>query len=294
VEECDAQKLAKPEGKIYLSLSKKGENILKIYQFDVEKKELKEFLSNAFVVNFSRDGKRITFVRGEPGNSQIFIADFDGKNIQQVTKSKDENSMKTRPMFSPDGKEIVFTKMKMVSDILADEWDIYITDLNGNERVFSSGVMPVFSPDGKYMLILKAPGIYLLNLKTNELERVIELRDENNNLILGQVNMMLSLSRDGKKLALSNVERGEIYLFYITSWEPFRYKLQGIVRANGFWNAFSPDGNYLAVQTADIDEKGELVNPRVSVLETCTLKEVISFDLKDYEPNEMWVNDWQK
>jgi Tol biopolymer transport system component len=295
VEECDPQKLPKMEGKIYLSLLRKGEKTINLYQFDVEKKELKEFLPDAFVVNFSRDGKKITFVRGEPGNSQIFIADSDGKNIQQVTRSKDEeNILKTRPVFSPEGKEIVFTKMKMVSDILADEWDTYITDLKGNERFFSSGVMPIFSPDGKYILILKSPGIYLLNLKTNELERVIELRDENNNLILGQVNMMLSLSQDGKKLALSNVDRGEIYLFYITSWEPFRYKLKGIIRATGLWNTFSPDGNYLAVQTADIGEKGELVNPRLSVLETCTLKEVLSFNLKDYEPSEMWVSDWQK
>jgi Tol biopolymer transport system component len=295
VEECDPQKLAKMEGNIYLSLLRKGEKTINLYQFDVEKKELKEFLPDAFIVNFSRDGKKITFVKGEPGNSQIFIADSDGKNIQQVTKSSDEGQfLKTRPIFSPNKNEIVFTKMKLRSDILADEWNTYITDLNGNERFLSSGVMPVFSPDGKYMLILKAPGIYLLNLKTNELERVIELRDENNKLILGQVNMMLSLSRDGKKLALSNMNRGEIYLFYITSWEPFRYKLKGIIRANGFWNAFSPDGNYLAVQTADISEKGELVNPRLSVLETCTLKEVLFFDLKDYEPYKMWVSDWQR
>jgi Tol biopolymer transport system component len=295
VEECDPQKVAKMDGKIYLSLLRKSEKTINLYQFDVEKKELKEFLADAFVVNFSRDGKKITFVRGQPGNSQIFIADSDGKNVQQVTKSSDEGQfLKTRPIFSPNENEIVFTKMKLRSDILADEWDTYITDLNGNERLLISGVMPVFSPDGKYILILKAPGIYLLNLKTNELERVIELRDENNNLILGQVNMMLSLSQDGKKLALSNVDRGEIYLFYITSWEPFRYKLKGIIRATGFWNTFSPDGNYLAVQTADIGEKGELINPRLSVFETCALKEVFFFSLKDYEPTEMWVSDWQK
>jgi len=295
VEECDPQKLPKMEGKIYLSLLKNGEETINLYQFDVEKKELKEFLPNAFVVNFSRDGKKIAFVSGEAGNSQIFIADSDGKNIQQVTKSKDEEgSIKTRPVFSPDGREIVFTKTKLLTDIFADEWDTYISDLNGNEKFLNPGIMPVFSPDGKYILILKGPGIYLLNLKTNELERVIELRDENNNLILGHINMMLSLSQDGKKLALSNIDRGEIYLFYITSWEPFRYKLKGIIRANGFWNTLSPDGNYLAVQTADISEKGELVNSRLSVLETCTLKEVLSFDLKDYKPSEMWVSDWQK
>jgi len=135
VEECDPQKLAKMEGKIYLSLLRKGEKTINLYQFDVEKKELKEFLPDAFIVNFSRDGKKITFVKGEPGNSQIFIADSDGKNIQQVTKSSDEGQfLKTRPIFSPNENEIVFTKMKLRSDILADEWDTYITDLNGNER----------------------------------------------------------------------------------------------------------------------------------------------------------------
>ena len=295
VEECDPQKLPKMEGKIYLSLMKKGEKEINIYQFDVEKEELRKFLSNAFVVNFSRDKEKIVFVSGEPGNSQIFIADSDGKNIQQVTKSKDEEGViKMRPMFSPDGKEIVFTKKKVMSDILADEWDVFISDLKGNERFLTSGIMPTFSPDGKYILILKSPGIYLLNLKTNELERVIELRDENNKLILGQVNMMLSLSKDGKKLALTHVDRGEIYLFHITSWEPFRYKLKGIIKSVGFWNTFSPDGNYLAIQTADISEEGETINPRLSVLETCTLKEVFSFDLGDYEPYEMWLTEWVK
>mgnify|MGYP000735657901 CR=1 FL=1 len=295
---CKKEEFKDPRGKIYLSLQNIDEQTVGIYEFDVKMKVLNEYLKkegcNNLTVSFSLDKRYITFVSDcEENRETIAIARSDKSESKFLKLSLTGDGFFSRPIFSPNGKEIAFTFIPSVSDILAESGRTYIFDLEGKEKFSTAGTMPIFSPDGKYLLVLKNPGIYKINLETGEVERVVELRDVNNQLILGRLNMMISLSQDGKKLSLSNVERNEIYVFEIESWEPFNYKLIAQLKANGFWNQFSPDGKYLVLQESDLTSEGFPINPRISVIETCTFERLFSFDLKSYNPTAMWVTDWQ-
>lgn len=299
-QKCDVKDYAAPSGKISLSLreSSPGKHTA-LYEFDVEKKELKNFLAdscNNFAVNFSQNRGKITYISDcKENTAQVFTADSGGQNKKQITTGKAEKEMKTRPIFSRDAEKIAFTKLPFVSDILAEESGIYLTDLTGNEEFLTRGTMPIFSPDGKYLLVFKNPGLYLFDLKTKEAERVIELRDENQELIIGKINMMISLAPNGDRVAMSNMNRGELYVFDISSWKPFASQLMAQIKISGFWNTFSPDGKFLAVQEADIDKATSASkNPRLSIFETCAFSKLSSFSLENYDPYSMWVTSWQK
>ncbi|MDP2820709.1 MAG: hypothetical protein Q8O39_00700 [bacterium] len=298
---CNPEEFKSPEGKVYLSLSAAvATSTIGVYEFDVKKKTLKEFLRNDscsnFILDFSADSEKIVFVSDcQSDKEYIAVGKSDKSEIKKLmtTLPGEEETLKSRAIFSPDGKTIAITLMELKGDLLAESWPSFIVDLNGNIKLSTYGVMPLFSPDGKNLLVLKNPGIYKINLETEETERVIEFRDKDNKLILGQVNMMLSLSPDGKKLAWSNVDREEFYVFEINSWEPFTYKLLAQIKTNAFWSSFSPDGKYLAVQEADMKEDGSSGNPIISIFETCSFSKLFSYSLNKYDPMQMWITEWK-
>lgn len=89
-------------------------------------------------------GSKIAFVSTKTGRKEIYTADYDGSNVQQLTR---DNSISVGPALSPDGRRLAYTGYKM------GYADIYLIDLgNGSrERIVkfpgtNSG--PAFSPDG--------------------------------------------------------------------------------------------------------------------------------------------------
>ena len=87
----------------------------------------------------------------EPGALNIFIADIDGSNIQQVTDLPGAN---WAPFFHPDNNRILFTSNHHVEG--GRIFDIFIinSDGTGMEQVTHSGTFdafPMFSYDGKYL-----------------------------------------------------------------------------------------------------------------------------------------------
>lgn len=75
------------------------------------------FIEDAMFGNWSPDGTRFAFLRGQPGD--IFIAKADGKDIKQVTKT---SRVVSEPSWSPDGKKIVYAEInpETGSEILSD------------------------------------------------------------------------------------------------------------------------------------------------------------------------------
>ncbi len=297
-ERCEIPKEL-PKGKIYLSLKPITGGRTGLYYFDVEKKRLEKFLVdeyNNWSVNFSKDGEKIVFLSDRSGYPQIFVADKDGKNIKQVTNTEYEGLRRFHPVFSPDGKKIVFLLWPNVFDLLAESLQIHFTDLEGKEEFFDRGATFLFLSDSKTGLIMKNVGLFLVDLEKKELDKVIELRDEKNELILGDVLMgKINISRDEKFLSFSNFfKRKEFYVFEIVSTRPFTVKLKAIMNKIGFWSAFSPDGNYLAIQEAEeFDKEGLPVKPKLVIYDTCQFKKVLEFDLSDYSGEVMWLTDWR-
>jgi WD40 repeat protein len=299
--ECNLNDYRNPKGRIFLSLKKDGE-VTSIFEFDPQEKKLTEFLKDpkcdSFVLSLSKDNDKIVFVSQCPGEKEVITwGKSDKTDLKKINVplSDDErkNAMITRPVFSPDGQKIAFLLQRFVSDIWAESWTSYVIDLQGNILKTLPGSMPLFSPDGKSILLVRNPGIYKINLDTNESERVIEFRDKEGNLLLNKFFIKVSLSPDGKKLAVSDFSKPAFHVFEIESWEPFKYKLLAQMNIVAAWSAFSPDGKYLALQEADEVTPEGMTNPRLSIFETCSFTKLFTFDLKGYSSSDMWVSDWR-
>ena len=118
---------------------------------------------------FSKDGKKIVW-RGKelkdpkelaeyqallkdglwrPSDLEIFVADADGSNVQQVTNY---GGSSFAPFFHPDGKRIIFSSN--MKDPKGRNFDLFLVNLDGTglEQVTFNGTFdgfPMWSPDGK-------------------------------------------------------------------------------------------------------------------------------------------------
>jgi len=89
-------------------------------------------------------GSKIAFVGTRSGRKEIYTADYDGSNVQQLTR---DNNISVNPSLSPDGRKLAYTGYK------SGYADIYLVDLasGSRERIIkfpgtNSGA--AFSPDG--------------------------------------------------------------------------------------------------------------------------------------------------
>lgn len=104
----------------------------------------------------------IVFGNNHTGNKEIYVMDYDGANVRQLTHM---HSITLLPKVSPDGKWIAFNSYK------AGNPDAYLMDLNGgNLQELSTrqglNTSPNWAPDGKSLALTLSrggdPELYLL------------------------------------------------------------------------------------------------------------------------------------
>jgi len=94
-------------------------------------------------------GSKLAFVSARTGRKEIYISDYDGTNIQQLTK---ENNISVGPCISPDGRKMVYTGYQ------SGYADVYLVDFaTGNRtRIIKypgTNTGAVFSPDGSRLAV---------------------------------------------------------------------------------------------------------------------------------------------
>ncbi len=259
------------------------------------------FFKNEGSVNITPDGlgsKFVGVVSSLPANSvgtkdqdtfQLYMVDIKN-NFARKQLTTSGTFFKRNPKLSPDGEEIAFMAREKDDEKKAsrniDDWNIYVTDLNGNEKLIGVGVYPQWSPDNKGILAMKSDGIYLYDLEKGASQRVIKADGERT---LAD-NMTVSL--DGSLLAWSMPDKSEISLMKISSWAPFEeneYKTIGDVKS--FYPVFSPDMQDIAAIVVD-KKDNRYGNLRVSIynIEKSVWNE--SIDLSKYSASSISLTVW--
>ena len=77
-----------------------------VWVYNISTGTTTQLLADAFDPNISPDGTQIAYTQTVDGVSQVFTANIDGSNPQQLTTSAQGAS---QPSWSPDGKQIAYT-----------------------------------------------------------------------------------------------------------------------------------------------------------------------------------------
>ena len=180
-----------PDGSaVVFSLMKEGENNFNLYIKSLLTNELKQFVvdsaHNVFPV-WSPDGKFISYVKLNNGNSDIFIKSVGGKGENEIVKCAIESYP---TMCWLDNKTIIYSD-KSGNDSGKRNYKLFLKNIETGEvhnltspsQQFLGDVNPIVSPDKKTIFFKRMTNnnfgnIYSLNLK-NKIEKKITAQGKN-------------------------------------------------------------------------------------------------------------------
>ncbi|WP_276135228.1 TolB family protein [Polluticoccus soli] len=170
----DAEATISPKGdKIVFTSTRSGD--LELYVMDIDGKNVKQITKDLGYDGgawFSPDGSKIVWRASRPTteaevkeykdllaqgmvaptNMEVFVANADGSNVQQVTKLGKAN---WAPNFMPDGKRIIFASNHEYER--GFPFNMYTINIDGSnlQKISHDGgfdAFPMFSPDGKKLI----------------------------------------------------------------------------------------------------------------------------------------------
>ena len=113
--------------------------------------------------------------------------------------------------------------------------------------------------------------------------------------------MNLAVTDDGTKVAITSPNQAALYVGDVTSWTPFTitnlrqvnpHKSGEFPKAY-YWPVFSPDGEFLAIQTADIKNNTEMTNPRVNILDLENQDQIVrTISTDQYDFTRAFIDEW--
>jgi TolB protein len=115
---------------------------------------------------------QIVFVSARTGNKEVYVMDYDGYNVRQITRN---GSINLNPSFSPDGRDIIYTSYKKGNP------DLYLSKVySDSDTLISSrpglNVTAAWAPHGnRIALAMSMDGdsqIYLINDRGKILARL--------------------------------------------------------------------------------------------------------------------------
>ena len=191
---------------------------------------------------FSPSGDKVAFVSDKGYNYAIFdlyLLDLKSKRIKRLDKQ-------VNPFlsFSPDGKEITYSKTRFCPSQSSFLSDLYLININtGKSNRLTYGLrasQPSFSPDGKRVVFVKSEGgnsnLYLLDRKTKEIFPLTRSSDG-----LTQ-NFSPSFSPQGDKIVFTSFCKGKRDICLLDTKNKSIIPLT-LDRADDRSPAFSADGD---------------------------------------------------
>lgn len=175
---------------------------------------------------------KFAFVSNGTGHKEIYISDFDGHNVRQITHDR---SIDLLPRWSPDGNGLLFNSYREGGPML------YFKNLrNGRVRRISGrkglNIGAAWMPDGKRLVLTLSskgnPDIYMINLQGKILKRLTHHWG---------IDVSPSVSPDGKKVAFVSNRSGspQIYILDLAKGTKERLTFDGKYNASPTWSSLN-------------------------------------------------------
>lgn len=284
-------------GTLLLTLREKGASTFHPYAYDFETGNLLRVESvgdTAMNITPSPDASQAAF-SARRGDIRHIVVIESGR---EYAVSYNTLAFKREPRWSSDGTRIAYVATDARDAHVAHQaegWSVYVARADGSgEEYVGAGYAPVFSPDGRKVLFIRADGLYLFDLEDKTSKKVWEIVGGD-----AHSHMKLSLSPDFSTLAWSDHhgfrEAGVLALFTIDSWEPFSMSPSAHLITPAVFSAFSPDGSRLAFQTAvatTTPAGAALLYPKIFLYSLRTGAMAAILDLDGFDPSFLWVDAW--
>ncbi|MCG3205982.1 MAG: Protein TolB [Elusimicrobia bacterium] len=189
-------------GKEVLDLSRRGARAeMRFIAHDIANEVFKYFTGKPGIFN-----SKIVFVNDVTGRKELYIADYDGKNMKRLTN---DNSIVILPRISPDGKKIVFTSY------MAGNPDLYVINRDGTGRRKISAkaglnVSPAWSPNNQDLAVTLSkdgpPNIFLMDLQGNVRQRLTDA---------STADTAPCFSPDGAQIAFTSDRAGAPHIYIV-------------------------------------------------------------------------------
>lgn len=302
-------------GIVYLTLAKPGQ-VTHLYSLDLKSQKLEKVFDQSktfeFTGRINAQQTKLAYTEAPDVSSfkqadfssrkdfqlrQVMIYDFQTHETKQLTNTK--TSSKRVASWSPDGNRVAY--IEQVPGRVVDgsnnytdlsTWQIGVVGMDGSTESVGPGMNPVWSPDGKQILFLEGRGLTLYDVEKKSRESIFPVVGGEASL-----SMKFDVSYDGTRLIWSIPSQKKMAVYTITSWSPFRMKLDKNYFAEGgalFNPVFLSNSNRYVAATKSLVEIGtqNTIRSEGVLYDLKTSKSRTFFDFQEYEKNLSFVDDW--
>lgn len=298
-----------PRGEIYLSVATPDTIFPEPRVLEVQNASLtregNSDTSIGILHSFSKDGSFVTFVGTKKSlvlNAEKGVGSL-GEAIQIYTApspsdaplptpdqaklmSNDDSLGKLTPAISPDGSTVLYVTKRNATSSL-DSFVVHVTTSPiATTTTLFVGNMPKWYDNSTFVYVA-GDGVRSYDFKNRVSQLLLP--------IVTAANTKIGLSPDNHWLAISNPDARKVYLYSLSG------KLSAVAlhfthefSMLGFWTVFSPDSQYIAIQSADQVPNGGGMNPRIEFFDTTTFAQARSpIPLSPFLNERLFVTDWQ-
>lgn len=231
--------------------------------FDLTLRRIVHLMADDIVFQLTGDRgvaqTRIVFVSQRSGAPELYMSDYDGFNVRQLTR---DGARKYSPNWSPDGTRIVYTSYR------DGPHELYILDLRSGEtgKISFEGrtvLSPRWSPDGRHLIVgLITEGISKLFISTLDGSGLIPLATGYG------INVSPSWSPRGDQVVYMSdrLTQKHLYVINIDGSDDHRITFEGGYNGSPAW---SPRGDRIAFVGGDMAPGRRGGSQRVFNIYTC-------------------------